>query len=113
MADKKKILERDGYKCVMCGRGRKDGIELHIDHIRAKDLGGKATIENGQTLCAQHNFLKKNYKQTETGKKMFITLLNYARSIEDKQTIEFCEAILNTFDKFGVNGHIEWKNTKK
>lgn len=66
---KKEILMRDGYKCVICGKGLKDGVELHVDHIKPKDLGGKATIENGQTLCAQHNFMKKNFKQTETGKK--------------------------------------------
>jgi HNH endonuclease len=111
-ADKKIILERDGYKCVICGRGKEHGVELHVDHIKAKDLGGKATLENGQTLCAQHNFLKKNYKQTETGKKMFISLLRYAKSIDDTKTIDFCEAILKTFDKFNVNGHIEWKDTK-
>ena len=46
-----------------------DGVELQVDHIKPKDKGGKATFENGQTLCATHNFRKKNYRQTETGKK--------------------------------------------
>ena len=110
--DKQIILERDEYKCVICGRGREHGVELHVDHIKAKDFGGQATIENGQTLCAQHNFQKKNYKQTETGKKMFIRLLESARSLGDQKTINFCEAILKIFDEHNVNGHIEWKNSK-
>lgn len=44
---KKQILERDNYKCVICGMGKKEGVELHIDHIKPKDLGGKAVLENG------------------------------------------------------------------
>ncbi|MCX6209938.1 MAG: HNH endonuclease [Bacteroidetes bacterium] len=108
-AQKKEILERDGYKCVICGRGRQDGIELHIDHIKAKDFGGEATIENGQTLCAQHNFLKKNFKQTETGKKMFIRLYELAKIQEDIILQTFCAEILEVFEKNNINGHIEWK----
>jgi len=38
------ILKRDNYRCVICGKGREDGVELQIDHIKPKDLGGKATI---------------------------------------------------------------------
>lgn len=79
-AQKREILKRDNYKCVICGKGNAEGVELHVDHIKPKDFGGEATIENGQTLCAQHNFLKKNFKQTETGKKMFIRLYNLAKS---------------------------------
>ncbi len=107
-SQKKVILERDGYKCVICGRGKEHGVELHVDHIKPKDLGGKATIENGQTLCAQHNFLKKNFKQTETGKKMFIRLYELAKSIGDSKIRAFCEDILNIYDKHNINGHIEW-----
>ena len=106
---KKLILERDGYKCVICGRGVKDGLELHIDHIKAKDFGGEATIENGQTLCAQHNFLKKNFKQTETGKKMFIRLYELAKSQNDEELKKFCAEILEVFEKNNINGHIEWE----
>jgi len=106
---KKVILERDNYKCVICGKGIKDGVELHVDHIKPKDKGGKATIENGQTLCSTHNFRKKNYKQTETGKKMFIRLYEAAKAIEDKETMEFCAQILEVFEKNKVNGHIKWK----
>lgn len=108
-AQKKQILERDSYKCVICGKGRKDGIELHVDHIKPKDLGGTNSINNGQTLCASHNFKKKNFKQTETGKKMFIRLYETAKEINDIETMEFCESILNVFDEHDVNGHIEWK----
>ena len=100
---KKIILKRDGYKCVICGKGKKEGVELHIDHIKPKDLGGKATIENGQTLCSQHNFIKKNLKQTETGKKMYIRLYELAKKENNKELIEFTSAILEVYEKFHIN----------
>lgn len=112
---KKQILERDGYKCVICGMGKENGIELQIDHILARQYGGKATLQNGQTLCAAHNFKKKISGQTETGKKMFIRLLELAESNEDensKDIADFCRDILAVFDKHGINGHIEWKKTQ-
>ncbi|WP_298495000.1 HNH endonuclease [Helicobacter sp. UBA3407] len=34
---------------------KKEGAKLYIDHIKPKDLGGKATLENGQTLCSRRN----------------------------------------------------------
>ena len=106
---KKQILKRDGYRCVICGTSKESGVELHVDHIKPKELGGKATIENGQTLCAKHNFSKKTLKQTETGKKMFIRLYDLAKKSDDKQTIEFCKDILAIFQKHNINGHIQWE----
>lgn len=108
-SQKNEILKRDGYKCVICGRGKKDGVELHVDHIKPKDFGGEAKIENGQTLCAQHNFMKKNYKQTETGKKMFIRLYELAKKENNNELIKFCTEILTVFEKNNINGHIDWK----
>ena len=105
---KKAIFKKDGFKCVMCGKGLKDGVTIHADHIKPKDLGGKATLDNGQTLCGPHNFLKKNLKQTETGKKMFIRLYELAKSSKNKQLIKFCTEILEVFEKNKMNGHIEW-----
>lgn len=73
-AQKEEIFKRDNYRCVICGRGRADGVEIHADHIKPKDLGGTAELSNGQTLCAQHNFIKKHYKQTNRQKNVHKTL---------------------------------------
>ena len=108
-AQKKAILERDGYKCVVCGRGIKDDVELHVDHIKPKDRGGKATIENGQVLCGQHNYQKKMLNQTETGKKMFIRLYELAKAEKNEELMKFCADVLETYEKHNINGHIEWK----
>ncbi|MDR2153129.1 MAG: HNH endonuclease [Helicobacteraceae bacterium] len=108
-AQKEAIMKRDGYRCVICGKGLNEGVELCVDHIKPKDFGGKATIENGQTLCAQHNIKKKHYKQTETGKKMFIRLYELSKALGDDETRKFCEEVLGVFERNGVNGHIEWK----
>lgn len=108
-AQKEEIKKRDGYKCVVCGKGIADGIELHVDHIKPKDFDGKAIIANGQVLCAQHNFMKKNLKQTETGKKMFIRLYELAKTEDNNELIRFCSDILETFEKHGINSHIVWK----
>jgi 5-methylcytosine-specific restriction endonuclease McrA len=103
------ILKQDGYKCVICGRGTKEGVELQVDHIKSKYLGGKSKIENGQTLCAQHNFIKKTLKQTETGKKMFVRLYELVKSESNEELKRFCTDILETYEKHNINGHIVWK----
>ncbi len=109
LEQKEIILKRDDYKCVICGRGKKDGVELQIDYIKPKYFGGAATIENGQTLCAQHNFIKKKLKQTETGKKMFIRLYELSKSESNEELLKFCNDVLETYEKYNINGHIVWE----
>lgn len=106
---KKRIFERDGYKCVICGMGAREGVEIQVDHIIPKDLGGRATFENGQTLCARHNFMKKNLKQTESGKKMFLRMLDTAKKEGNEDIISFVNDILAVYEKHNMNGHIVWK----
>jgi len=108
-SQKEEILKRDGYKCVVCGRGREDGIELHVDHINPKYYGGKATILSGETMCAQHNFIKKHSKGTESGKKMFIRFYDLAKSEDNKEVMKFCVDILDVYEKHNINGHIVWE----
>lgn len=105
---KNAIFKRDNYRCVICGRGKKEGVDIHADHIKPKEFGGKATLENGQTLCGQHNMMKKTLKQTETGKKMFIRLYELAKKENNKELLKFCTEILEIYEKNNINGHIVW-----
>jgi hypothetical protein len=108
-SQKEIILKRDDYRCVICGKGKKDGVELHVDHIKPKDLGGAATLENGQTICYSHFQEKILLKKTDSGKRSFIRLLELARKNNDEKTIKFCIEILEVFERNGINGHIEWE----
>ena len=112
-AQKEEIKRRDGYKCVVCGKGEKDGVELQVDHIKPVDRAGKSTLANGQTLCGMHNYRKKNYSQSETAKKMFIRLHEQARSLGDETIVDFSRAILEVYEEHDINGHIEWERPKK
>jgi len=109
---KEQIFKRDGYKCVVCGKGPKDGVEICADHIRPKDKGGTNTVENGQTLCMKHNLIKKNYSQTEAGKRFFIKMYKRAVAINDEKIIKFCKSVFDCYDKFDINGHIPRPNGK-
>jgi len=109
---KKAILERDNYHCVVCGRGIKDGVELVVDHIKPKDKGGANDISNGQTLCMEHNLMKKNYSQTEAGKRYFIKIYEKAIANNDERIIKFCKTVFDAYDEFGINGHIPRPNGK-
>lgn len=106
---KRTILKRDEYKCVQCGMGIKEGAVLHVDHIIPRDRGGRSTIGNGQTLCSRCNFLKKNLKQTESGKKMFIRMYDMAKKESNREILNFVKDILEIYEKHNINGYIEWK----
>jgi 5-methylcytosine-specific restriction endonuclease McrA len=47
------ILRRDGARCVVCGRGAKDGIRLEIDHIEpiSKNFTRRLDPDNCQVMC--------------------------------------------------------------
>lgn len=54
------VLRRDDFHCVRCGRGREDGVKLHVDHIVPVSRGGKTVMSNLQTLCEDCNCGKGN-----------------------------------------------------
>lgn len=61
------VLKRDHHRCVICGRSAKDGVKLHVDHIKPVSRGGKTILSNLRTLCADCNLGKSssydaNYK---------------------------------------------------
>lgn len=107
---KEEIFRRDDYKCVVCRRGKKEGMEIHADHIISLDKGGTNTVDNGQTLCSEHNLLKKNYSQTEFGKRLVKRLYEEAVKISDERMIKFCRDIFDVYDGHRINGHIKRPN---
>lgn len=109
---KEKIFRNDDYKCVVCGRGRLDGIEICADHRLPKDKGGTNTIDNGQTLCMEHNLMKKNYSQTEIGKRYFIKMYELAVKNNDERMVKFCRDVFDVYDEHKINGHIPRPNGK-
>lgn len=55
-----RVLERDGFRCKICGCGRSDGVKLEVDHIMPISKGGKTELNNLQTLCERCNRGKSN-----------------------------------------------------
>ncbi len=104
---KRQALVRDHYACVVCGRTENDGVELTIDHRKPKDLGGDNSLDNAQTLCTQHNLLKKNYNATTAGKRYFVLMYEEAIKNNDLKMVAFCKAVFDIYDEYEMNGHID------
>lgn len=45
------IFNRDGNKCLWCGRSAVDGIKLNVDHIVPEHFCGSSDFDNLGTLC--------------------------------------------------------------
>lgn len=52
------VLNRDGFRCAYCGRGKNEGVQLHIDHLVPVARGGKNELDNLVTACASCNLGK-------------------------------------------------------
>lgn len=55
-----KVLLRDKFRCVRCGRSpaTTPGVELHIDHKNPFSKQGRTVLENLETKCKQCNLGK-------------------------------------------------------
>ena len=60
------LKENDG-RCECCGRGRNDGIILHVDHIKPRKKYPELALDpkNLQVLCNECNHGKGNWDETD------------------------------------------------
>ena len=49
------VFNRDDFTCQYCGRTPKNGIILHVDHIKPVSRGGKSNMKNLITACEDCN----------------------------------------------------------
>lgn len=49
------VLRHDNFQCRLCGRSKRDGVILEVDHIIPVSKGGTSVFENLQTLCRECN----------------------------------------------------------
>ncbi len=49
------VLRRDGFRCAYCGRGERERVALHLDHIVPVARGGKTELDNLVTACETCN----------------------------------------------------------
>jgi 5-methylcytosine-specific restriction endonuclease McrA len=54
------ILERDGFRCTICGRDSADGVKLQVDHLKPRSLYPELEKDpaNLATKCADCNLGK-------------------------------------------------------
>jgi predicted restriction endonuclease len=97
---KKAIFERDNFRCVICNRGEKEGVAIQADHILPRFSGGKSTLANGQTLCAQHNFQKKNLMPMDYGKRLFEIWMATAEVQGDFPLAQLYKEIIDSINKY-------------
>lgn len=100
---KEEIFKRDNYTCVLCGNGRHNGYEIHADHIVPQAKGGKSTVENGQTLCSEHNLMKKRYGTVDFLGKYSKRMIERAKKFKDEKTEKMFKEILETLKKYGLS----------
>jgi len=57
-----KALRNNDGRCELCGRGKKDGIILHVDHIKPRSRFPELELDlnNLQILCEDCNLGKSN-----------------------------------------------------
>ena len=100
---KEKIFKRDNYRCVICGNGKHNGYEICADHIKPQAMGGKNTVENGQTLCSEHNLMKKRYGTAEFLGKYSKRMIEIAKQNKDEKTEKMFKEILEILKKYGLS----------
>ena len=60
-------LKNTDGRCMCCGASQKDGIQLHVDHIkpRSKYPELQLSLSNLQVLCQDCNLGKSNWDETD------------------------------------------------
>jgi hypothetical protein len=99
-----KILERDGFKCVLCCI--KSDLELHIHHEKYSGEPWEVEDQHLKTLCCNcHHFVSKIGVKKLSELKKFVVIYNIHLYYKFLFVIEGQEDMIFVFQKIGNNEH--------
>ncbi|HKO17092.1 MAG TPA: HNH endonuclease signature motif containing protein [Gemmatimonadaceae bacterium] len=75
---RRRIFERDGYRCVYCG-SRFPAEELTIDHVQPRVRGGDRSDGNLVTACEACNTLKGDRRLSDFLREQEVARENFFR----------------------------------
>ncbi len=59
------IYARDGWACVYCGATAEEGVQLSLDHLQPRELGGSHDAANLATSCVSCNAARQDKPMRE------------------------------------------------
>lgn len=96
---RRQILERDGNRCVFCGRGDKES-RLYVGYIMPPQKPESETnIDNGQVLCGEHNASVSRHGTLGAAVYMFADLSKKSTSLGDSKLKNFCKEISQSYNR--------------
>lgn len=77
------VLKKYGATCMCCGATRKDGVQIHVDHIKPRSRFPELALEfsNLQVLCDRCNLGKGNIDFTDWRQELTSEQLDHVRNI--------------------------------
>lgn len=101
--DRLAIYLRDDMTCVWCGRTRhRCGIQLTLDHLVPRSVGGNHDITNIVTSCERCNNVRRNMSV-----KKFVTRISRKLNVETSALHKRIEILVNTpIDKFRLEAEV-------
>ncbi len=85
-----RILKRDGYRCVMCGNGEKEGAYLQVCSLYPKSHNSGLCLADGAVFCEKHGAMVKRHGPLGAAGMMFADLGKKAEKIGDSEMANFC-----------------------
>lgn len=72
-----RVIVKHGSRCMACGRTPRDGIVIHVDHIKPRREHPELALvfENLQILCNECNHGKGNWDETDWREPRIATLM--------------------------------------
>jgi 5-methylcytosine-specific restriction endonuclease McrA len=101
---RRSIFARDGYTCQYCGA---TGVDLTVDHVAPKRLGGRSTWENLVCSCKRCNTRKGDKTLQQAGMRLrrqprkpkYIPFISLAKYLDGKRN-EVWRMYLPTLKEF-------------
>jgi hypothetical protein len=103
-AEKMEILERDQFRCRICGKGPADGTPVFVGYAKSTRRGGKIDVDNGRTLCRVHRWILETAQDSPESAANFRRLRERLPRIgESSKAASFWSELVDLLKRYGVD----------
>jgi hypothetical protein len=103
-AERIRVFERDGHKCVICKKGPSEGVPIFVGYSRSIQRGGSLDVENGRTMCGSHKWILETAQDSSERSKNIRDLADKLPKIENSsRALKFWDEFVALLARYGIH----------